>query len=54
MAENGLRRGRNNLEIYGMCENPWSVILAKAFAERVESFFIGSKDLAQLALDVDS
>lgn len=53
MADNGLRRGENGLEVYMMCEIPSNVILAEAFATRFDGFSIGSNDLTQLVLGVD-
>jgi len=53
MAENGLRREENGLEIYVMCEIPNNVIQVDAFAEIFDGFSIGSNDLTQLTLGVD-
>ncbi|KAH7247615.1 uncharacterized protein BKA55DRAFT_572550 [Fusarium redolens] len=53
MAENGLRRGDNGLQVYVMCEIPSNVILAAHFTEHFDGFSIGSNDLTQLTLGID-
>ncbi len=53
MAEEGLRRGEDGLEIYVMCEIPSNVILIDEFSRRFDGFSIGSNDLTQLTLGVD-
>jgi pyruvate,water dikinase len=53
LAENGLVRGENGLQIYVMCEIPNNVIQIDAFSELFDGFSIGSNDLTQLALGVD-
>ncbi|RYH11698.1 phosphoenolpyruvate synthase [Tropicimonas sp. IMCC6043] len=53
IAENGLVRGENGLEVYVMCEIPSNVIMAEEFAKRFDGFSIGSNDLTQLTLGID-
>jgi pyruvate,water dikinase len=53
MAEQGLVRGKDGLEIYVMCEIPNNVIQIDAFAKYFDGFSIGSNDLTQLTLGVD-
>lgn len=53
MAENGLRRGQEGLEIYMMAEIPSNIILAEKFCHIFDGFSIGSNDLTQLTLGID-
>jgi pyruvate,water dikinase len=53
LAENGLKRGENGLDVYVMAEIPTNIILAEVFAEHFDGFSIGSNDLTQLTLGVD-
>ncbi|MBT8474040.1 MAG: phosphoenolpyruvate synthase [Alphaproteobacteria bacterium] len=53
MAEHGLERGRDGLEVYVMCEIPSNVLRAEEFAARFDGFSIGSNDLTQLTLGID-
>ncbi|UWQ14230.1 phosphoenolpyruvate synthase [Aliiroseovarius sp. M344] len=53
MADNGLTRGSNGLQVYVMAEIPSNIIEAEAFAEKFDGFSIGSNDLTQLTLGID-
>ncbi len=53
MAKKGLKRGKDGLEIYVMCEIPSNVILADEFSKIFDGFSIGSNDLTQLTLGLD-
>ncbi|MCI0527430.1 MAG: phosphoenolpyruvate synthase, partial [Nitrospira sp.] len=53
MAEQGLKQGEKDLEIYVMCEIPNNVIQIDAFSRIFDGFSIGSNDLTQLVLGVD-
>ncbi len=53
MADNGLKRGQNGLELYVMCEIPSNVVLADQFSKIFDGFSIGSNDLTQLTLGLD-
>ena len=53
MAQHGLVRGENGLQVYVMCELPSNVILADEFSQVFDGFSIGSNDLTQLTLGLD-
>lgn len=53
MAEEGLQRGENGLEVYVMAEIPSNILLADEFSQLFDGFSIGSNDLTQLVLGVD-
>lgn len=53
MKENGLERGRENLEVYLMAELPSNILMAEEFSEHIDGFSIGSNDLTQLTLGLD-
>jgi pyruvate,water dikinase len=53
LAENGLKRGENGLQLIMMCEVPSNAILAEEFLEYFDGFSVGSNDLTQLTLGLD-
>jgi pyruvate,water dikinase len=53
MAEYGLERGDDGLEIYVMVEIPSNVLMLEEFAGVFDGFSIGSNDLTQLTLGLD-
>jgi len=53
LAENGLKRGENDLRLIMMCELPANALLADQFLEHFDGFSIGSNDLTQLTLGLD-
>ncbi|GAA3938268.1 phosphoenolpyruvate synthase [Microbacterium soli] len=53
LAENGLRRGENGLEVVMMCEVPSNALLADEFLDHFDGFSIGSNDMTQLTLGLD-
>jgi pyruvate,water dikinase len=53
MKKHGLVQGKNELEVYVMCEIPSNVVLADDFSKIFDGFSIGSNDLTQLTLGLD-
>jgi len=53
MKKNGLKSGKDGLEIFVMCEIPSNVILADEFLDIFDGMSIGSNDLSQLMLGID-
>ncbi|TGC07312.1 phosphoenolpyruvate synthase [Methanolobus halotolerans] len=53
MKNHGLERGKNELQIYVMCEIPSNILLVDEFSKYFDGFSIGSNDLTQLTLGVD-
>jgi pyruvate,water dikinase len=53
LAEKGLQRGKDGLQLIMMCEIPSNAILAEEFLEYFDGFSIGSNDLTQLTLGLD-
>ena len=53
LAEHGLRRGENGLEVIMMCEVPSNAVLADEFLDHFDGFSIGSNDMTQLTLGLD-
>jgi pyruvate,water dikinase len=53
LAENGLRRGVNDLKVIMMCELPTNALLAERYLEHFDGMSIGSNDMTQLTLGLD-
>jgi len=53
MVKNGLKRGKDGIKVYVMCEIPSNVILADEFLKIFDGMSIGSNDLTQLTLGMD-
>jgi len=53
MGKHGLKRGKDKLQVYVMCEIPSNVILADEFSKIFDGFSIGTNDLTQLTLGLD-
>ncbi len=53
LADRGLRRGENGLEVVMMCELPSNAVLADRFLDHFDGMSIGSNDMTQLTLGLD-
>jgi pyruvate,water dikinase len=53
LAENGLARGDNGLQLIMMCELPSNAVLADQFLDHFDGYSIGSNDMTQLTLGLD-
>ncbi len=53
LAEHGLRRGQNGLQVIMMCEVPSNAVIADQFLDHFDGFSIGSNDMTQLTLGLD-
>jgi len=53
LADQGLKRGQDDLRVIMMCEIPSNAILADQFLEFFDGMSIGSNDLTQLTLGLD-
>ena len=53
LAQHGLRRGENDLQVVMMCEVPSNAITPELFLEHFDGFSIGSNDMTQLTLGLD-
>jgi pyruvate, water dikinase len=53
LAENGLKRGADDLRVIMMCELPTNALLAEEYLEHFDGMSIGSNDMTQLTLGLD-
>ena len=53
LAEHGLERGKDDLQVVMMCEVPSNAVIPEQFLEHFDGFSIGSNDLTQLTLGLD-
>lgn len=53
IEKSGLKRGKDGLKFYMMCEIPSNALLAEEFLQYVDGFSVGSNDLTQLTLGLD-